>query len=64
MPKRIGPKGGRTTTTPTGLVHKKLLIREDQAERLRRLAYEERRSESEIMREALDDYLDRLDAED
>lgn len=59
MAQRRGPKGGKTTTTTGGLVHKKVLIREDQSEALRRASFNERRSESEIIREALDDYLDR-----
>lgn len=58
MAKREGPRGGKSTTTPGGLVHKKVLIREDQAEALRRASFEERRSESEIVREALDDYFE------
>jgi hypothetical protein len=59
MSQRRGPKGGKTTTTTGGLVHKKVLIREDQSEALRAASFEERRSESEIIREALDDYLER-----
>ena len=59
MAQRRGPKGGKTTTTTGGLVHKKVLVREDQSEALRRASFEERRSESEIIREALDDYLER-----
>lgn len=55
---RRGPKGGKTTTTTGGLVHKKVLIRQDQAEALRRASFDERRSESEIVREALDDYFE------
>ncbi len=55
---RRGPKGGKTTTTTGGLVHKKVLIREDQAEALRRASFDKRRSESEIVREALDDYFE------
>jgi hypothetical protein len=54
-----GPKGGETTVTAGGLVHKKILLRQDQAEGLRRAAFDERRSESEIVRDALDAYLDR-----
>lgn len=59
MAQRRGPKGGKTTTTTGGLVHKKVLVREDQSEALRQASFEERRSESEIIRKALDDYLER-----
>lgn len=58
MAQRRGPKGGKTTTTTGGPIHKKVLIRDDQAEALRRASFDERPSESKIIREALDDYLD------
>ena len=50
---RIGPRGGKTTKTETGLVRKTIWLHEDEAEALRRQAFEDRRSESEIVREAL-----------
>lgn len=54
MPKEtIGPRGGKTTFTETGLARKTVWLHVDEAEELRRRAYEERRSESEIVREAL-----------
>jgi len=53
-----GPKGGRTTRTAGGLVRKALFIREDQDEDLRRLAYERQTSESELVRDALDAFLE------
>jgi hypothetical protein len=48
-----GPRGGRTTVSASGMVRKTLWLHADEAERLRELAYRERRAESEIMREAL-----------
>jgi Ribbon-helix-helix protein, copG family len=39
--------------TETGLVRKTIWLHEDEAEALRRHAYEERRSESELVREAV-----------
>jgi metal-responsive CopG/Arc/MetJ family transcriptional regulator len=56
---RRGPKGGETTKTPGGLQRVAVLLTEEQYEALRRLAYERQASQSEIVREALDDYLDR-----
>lgn len=59
MPKeRIGPRGGKTTVTDSGMVRKTIWLHEDEAEGLRRRAFEERRGESEIMREALRRFLD------
>jgi hypothetical protein len=55
--KKLGPKGGRTTRTEGGLVRKGVFIRADQDRELRRVAYEQERSESEIVRDALDAYL-------
>lgn len=58
MTKRpLGPKGGRTTRTAGGPIRKALLLRPDQDAALRRAAYEQQRSESEIVREALDAFL-------
>ncbi len=57
MAKRRGPKGGHTTTTPGGLVRKGFIITPEQAEELRERAHRERRSESELVREALQDFL-------
>lgn len=54
-----GPKGGKTTRTPGGLVRKSMLLTEKLSEELREHAHRERRSESEIVREALEDYFDR-----
>jgi hypothetical protein len=48
-----GPRGGKTTMTGSGLVRKTVWLHVDEADELRRRAYEDRRSESEIVREAL-----------
>lgn len=48
-----GPRGGKTTMTETGLVRKTIWFHRDEAEELRRRAFDERRSESEIVREAV-----------
>jgi hypothetical protein len=48
-----GPRGGRTTVTTSGMVKKNLWIPGALADELRQRAFEERRSEAEILREAL-----------
>jgi hypothetical protein len=54
MPKETtGPRGGKTTMTETGLVRKTIWLHTEEAEELRRHSYEERRSESELVREAV-----------
>jgi hypothetical protein len=54
MPKaRKGPRGGTTTVSESGMVRKTIWLHEDEAEALRRRAFDERRGESEIVREAL-----------
>jgi hypothetical protein len=55
---RRGPRGGRTTITRSGMVKKNLWVPHEVAEALRRKAFEERRSEAEIIREALEHLLD------
>lgn len=53
-PRRIGPRGGTTTTTSSGaLIRKTIYIHPDEESALRRDAYENRRSESEILRELI-----------
>lgn len=52
-----GPKGGRTTTTSGGLIRKGFLVTREQAEELRERAHRERTSESELVRDALEDFL-------
>lgn len=48
-----GPRGGRTTRSKSGLVRKSFWIDSEVEDVLRRMAFEERRSESEIVREIL-----------
>lgn len=54
----MGPKGGETTKTPGGLQRVAILLTEEQYAELRRLAYERQESQSAIIREALDAYLE------
>jgi predicted DNA-binding protein len=56
--KRMGPKGGETTKTPGGLQRVAILLTEEQYAELRRLAYERQESQSAIIREAFDAYLE------
>lgn len=56
--KRMGPKGGETTKTPGGLQRVAILLTEEQYAELRRLAYERGESQSAIIREAFDAYLE------
>ena len=51
-----GPRGGETTVEP-GMVRKTLWLHGDEADALREKAYQERRAESEIVREALRGFL-------
>jgi hypothetical protein len=55
---RRGPRGGTTTVTKSGMVKKNLWVQQEIAEALRQKAFEERRSEAEIVREALTNLLD------
>jgi rRNA pseudouridine-1189 N-methylase Emg1 (Nep1/Mra1 family) len=52
-----GPRGGKTTVSASGMVRKTLWLHGDEAEALREKAYRERRAESDIMREALRQFL-------
>ena len=52
-PPPTGPRGGTTTITRSGMVKKNLWIPADEAEALRRKAFDERRSEADIVREGL-----------
>ena len=54
----LGPKGGRTTRTTGGLVRKAWFVRDDQAADVRQRAFDEQRSESEVVRDALDAFLE------
>jgi hypothetical protein len=49
----LGPRGGTTTVTRSGMVKKNLWIPREEAEALRHKAFAERRSEAEIIREGL-----------
>ena len=51
--KHLGPRGGATTVSKTGMIRKTLWLHEDEAEALRQLAFRDRRPESEIVREGL-----------
>lgn len=51
--KALGPRGGETTVSKTGMLKKTLWLHPDEAEALRKKAYEERRTEAEILREGL-----------
>jgi len=48
-----GPRGGKTTVSKRGLIRKTFWIHEDENEALRRAAFEERKTETEIVRELL-----------
>jgi hypothetical protein len=54
---RRGPRGGTTTVSASGFVKKNFWLAREAAEELRRMAFESRRSEAEILREALDRFL-------
>ena len=49
-----GPRGGTTTITDSGMVKKNFWLPGDLAEAVRTMAFEQRRSEAEIFREALE----------
>lgn len=51
--KRLGPRGGETTVSKTGMIRKNVWLHPDEAEALRVQAFKERRTESEILREGL-----------
>ena len=52
--RRTGPRGGTTTRSKSGMVKKNLWIAVDVAEVLRQKAFDERRSEADIIREGLE----------
>jgi hypothetical protein len=54
------PERGRYMTTRGGLVRTVLYLPESLKEELREFAHQERRSESDVLREALREYMDRL----
>ena len=45
---RTGPRGGKTTVSKRGLIRKTFWIHEGENEALRRAAFEERKTETEI----------------
>lgn len=51
--KRLGPRGGETTVSKTGMIRKNVWLHPDEAEALRLKAFKERRTEAEILREGL-----------
>ena len=51
--RRVGPRGGETTISKTGVIRKCIWLHEDEAEALRYKAFRERRTESEILRQGL-----------
>jgi hypothetical protein len=53
----VGPRGGTTTLTKSGLVRKNFWLPTDEAEALRLKAFRERRTEADIIRDALRDVL-------
>lgn len=56
--KRKGPRGGETTISKTGMIRMTLWLHQDEAEALRLRAFEERRTQAEILREGLRRVLD------
>lgn len=64
MPRKKGPKGGETTRHESGLVRKVYYLYEPEANAIRRIAFERHCTESEVLRDAVDCYLDSLKSED
>jgi len=56
-PPHRGPRGGTTTISDSGMVKKNFWLPRPLAEALRRAAFETRRSEAEMIREALERFL-------
>ncbi len=54
----VGPRGGTTTVSKTGMVRKTLWLHPDEAEALRYAAFEQRRSEADIVRELLREHFE------
>lgn len=51
--KRLGPRGGETTVSKTGMIRMTLWLHPDEAEALRQAAFKQRRTQAEILREGL-----------
>ncbi len=56
--KRLGPRGGETTVSKTGMIRMTIWLHPDEAEALRLKAFQERRTQAEIIREGLRTVLD------
>lgn len=56
--RRTGPRGGTTTVTKSGMIRKNLWISDEENEALRQKAFDERLSETEIIRAGLRAILD------
>lgn len=57
-PPTSGPRGGKTTVTKSGLVRKTFALHLADVRALRKAAYEQERTETDIVRTALRRYLD------
>lgn len=53
MSDRSGPRGGKTTVTPGGLLKKTVYFSSEEWQALRKLGYEEERPITEIVRECV-----------
>jgi len=53
----MGPRGGKTTVTKSGLIRSVVYLHPDEREAVRRAAFERDQPASEIMREAIREYL-------
>ena len=51
--KRLGPRGGESTISKTGMIRITLWLHADEAEALRVKAFKERRTQAEILRDGL-----------
>jgi len=51
--KRLGPRGGETTISKTGMIRMTLWLHPDEAKALRLKAFEDHRTQAEILREGL-----------
>ncbi len=54
----IGPRGGKTTISKSGLIRKTFWLHPDEEHALRHAAFNQRRSEAELVREALRRYFE------
>lgn len=52
-PPTTGPRGGVTTVTSAGMIRKNLWISHEENELLRRVAFDQRRTETDVIREGL-----------